>query len=105
VRVLSISEPSALYATHVRDALRREGMRATADLSADKIGAKVRLAETEKIPFMLVVGERDATAGVVSPRRHKGKPEGTCTVEDFVARARDEIAAKKRPDAPAPAQG
>ncbi len=100
VRVLSISEPSAEYAAQVRDALRREGVRATADLSADKIGAKVRLAETEKIPFMLVVGERDATAGVVSPRRHKGKPEGTCTVEEFLARVRAEVAAKKRPEAP-----
>jgi threonyl-tRNA synthetase len=100
VRVLSISEPSAEYATQVRDALRREGLRANADLSADKIGAKVRLAETEKIPFMLVVGERDATAQVVSPRRHKGKPEGTCTVEEFLARVRAEIAAKKRPETP-----
>ena len=101
VRVLSISEPSAEYASQVRDALRREGIRATADLSADKIGAKIRLAETEKMPYMLVVGERDATAGIVSPRRHKGKPEGTCTVEEFLARLRSEIAAKKRPEAPA----
>jgi threonyl-tRNA synthetase len=96
VRVLSISEPSAQYAAHVRDALRLAGLRAEADLGPDKIGAKVRLAETEKIPFMLIVGPRDAEAGVVSPRRHKGKPEAAVSIEDFAARVHAEVAAKKR---------
>ena len=98
VRVLSISEPSAQYATHVRDVLRREGLRAEADLGPDKVNAKVRNAEMEKIPFMLVVGPRDAEAGVVSPRRHKGKPEPALSVDEFVARVKAEVAAKKRPD-------
>jgi threonyl-tRNA synthetase len=96
VRVLSISEPSAPYATHVRDALRLEGIRAEADLGPDKVNAKVRNAEMEKIPFMLIVGPRDAEAQVVSPRRHKGKPEPAMAIPDFVARVKAEVAAKKR---------
>jgi len=99
VRVLSISEPSAQYAHHVRDSLRRDGVRAEVDDSPDKVGAKVRLAETEKIPWMLIVGERDATAGVVSPRRHKGKPEPAQPLEAFLARVRAEVEAKKRIEA------
>ena len=82
----------------------REGVRATADLGPDKVGAKVRLAETEKIPWMLVVGERDVEAKTVSPRRHKGRPEPAIPVEEFLARVRAEVAAKKREEAPSPAQ-
>jgi threonyl-tRNA synthetase len=103
-QVLSISEPSAQYAQHVRDLLRREGVRAEADLGPDKVGAKVRLAETEKIPWMLVVGERDVEAKVVSPRRHKGRPEPAIPIEEFLARVRTEVAAKKREDPPSPLQ-
>src|SRR5262245_29514820 len=102
-RVLSIAESSAQYASHVRDALRREGIRATADLGPDKVNAKVRNPELEKIPFMLVVGPRDAEGGTVSPRRHKGKPEAAASVDAFVARVKAEVAAKKRPPEDAPA--
>jgi threonyl-tRNA synthetase len=102
VRVLSISEASEQYARHVRDQLRLEGLRAEADLGPDKVGAKVRIAETEKIPFMLIVGERDVEAQVVSPRRHRGRPEAAVSVAEFVARVKAEVAAKKRLD-PEPA--
>src|SRR5688572_2875372 len=102
-RVLSISEPSAAYATHVRDALRLEGIRAEADLGPDKVNAKVRSAEVEKIPFMLIVGPRDAEAQVVSPRRHKGKPEAAMSIADFAARVNAEVAARKRPAESPPA--
>ncbi len=98
VRVLSISEASEPYAQHVRDQLRLEGLRAEADLGPDKVGAKVRLAETEKIPWMLIVGERDVEAQVVSPRRHKGRPGATLTVPEFVAKVRAEVLAKQRLD-------
>ena len=104
VRVLSISEASEEYARHVRNLLVQEGVRATADLGPDKVGAKVRLAETEKIPWMLIVGERDIEAQVVSPRRHKGRPEPAIKVEEFLGRVRAEVAAKKRVEAPSPLQ-
>jgi threonyl-tRNA synthetase len=104
VRVLSISEASEDYARHVMNLLVHEGVRATADLGPDKVGAKVRLAETEKIPWMLVVGERDVEAKTVSPRRHKGRPEPGISVEEFLERVRVEVAAKKREEAPSPAQ-
>jgi len=104
VRVLSISEASEDYARHVMNLLVHEGVRATADLGPDKVGAKVRLAETEKIPWMLVVGERDVESKTVSPRRHKGRPEAAIPVEEFLERVRAEVAAKKREEAPSPAQ-
>jgi threonyl-tRNA synthetase len=99
VRVLSVSEGVEPYATHVRSELERAGLRATADLSPDKVGAKVRLAEMEKIPWMLIVGDRDAEAQTVSPRHHKEKPEGGCPLPDFIARVQAEVASKGRPAA------
>ncbi len=96
VRVLSVSEVSAQYAQHVRDALRRAGLRVEADLGPDKVGAKIRLAETEKTPWMLIVGERDVEGQTVSPRRHKGKPEAAVSLEEFRRRAKEEVAARKR---------
>src|SRR5262245_54435784 len=102
-RVLSIAESSAQYATHVRDALRREGIRAEADLGPDKVNAKVRNAELEKIPFMLVVGPRDAEGGTVSPRRHKGKPEAAVPLDAFVGRGKAEVQPNSGPAEDAPA--
>jgi threonyl-tRNA synthetase len=75
VRVLTVSAGAAAYARGVAEALAAAGLRVRLDDGPDKIGAKIRAAETEKIPWMLVVGERDAKAGTVSPRRH-GKGAG-----------------------------
>jgi threonyl-tRNA synthetase len=47
---------------------------------------------------MLVVGERDVEAQTVSPRRHKGRPEAAQKIEEFLARVREEVAAKKKPE-------
>ena len=49
------------------------------------------------MPVVLVVGERDATAGTVSPRRHKGKPEEAISVEAFLARVEEDVRAKRLP--------
>ena len=67
-RVLSVSEKAEAYAHEVAARLRAEGLRVEADVSADKLGAKIRKAQLEKIPYMLVVGEKDMAARVVSPR-------------------------------------
>ena len=55
------------------DRLRAAGLRAETDLASDKLGAKVRRAQMEKIPTMLVVGEKDMAARVVSPRTREGQ--------------------------------
>ena len=71
-RVLSVSEKAEAYANEVVTRLRAEGLRVEADLAPDKLGAKIRRATLEKIPYMLVVGEKDMAARVVSPRTRGG---------------------------------
>ncbi len=72
-RVISVSEKAEAYAREVEGVLLAAGLRAEADVSPDKLNAKIRRAQMEKIPTMLVVGERDMAARVVSPRTREGK--------------------------------
>jgi threonyl-tRNA synthetase len=72
-RVITVSEKAETYGREVEGALLAAGLRADADISADKLNAKIRRAQLEKIPYMLVVGERDMAARVVSPRTREGK--------------------------------
>src|SRR4029079_10193650 len=84
-RVLSVSEKAEAYAVEVRATLAGAGLRAEADLSADKLGAKIRRAQMEKIPYMVVVGEKDMAARVVSPRTREGQQLPAAPLESFVA--------------------
>jgi threonyl-tRNA synthetase len=93
VRVLPISEKFLDYANSVRDALAKAGVRVEVDGEADPIGAKIRRARNERIPYMAVVGEREAEVGEVALRGRAGD-EGAITVVDFVARVVQEIAQK-----------
>jgi threonyl-tRNA synthetase len=70
VRVLSLSEKVESYAAEVASLLTEQGFRATADIRNEKLGLKVREAEIAKVPYMAVVGEREAAARSVSLRRH-----------------------------------
>jgi len=96
-RVLSVSEKAEPYATQVRDALKAAGLRAEADLSPEKLGAKIRKAQMEKIPYMVVVGEKDMTAGVVSPRTREGQQQPATPLRDFVQRLVSESAVPELP--------
>jgi threonyl-tRNA synthetase len=89
-RVLSVSEKSEDYAREVSARLRAEGVRVEADVSAEKLGAKIRRAQQEKIPYMLVVGEKDMAAGVVSPRTRDGKQLAALPVEALVTQLASE---------------
>ena len=91
-RVLSVSEKAADYANEVVERLRFEGLRAEADITADKLGAKVRRAQMEKIPYMVVVGEKDMAAHVVSPRTREGQQQPAEPLDDFVRRLAEESA-------------
>ena len=76
---------SAPYAEQVRDALLAAGLRATLDDRDEKVGRKIRDAEEQKVPAMLVVGEREAEAGEVSLRRHGRRNLGARPLETVVA--------------------
>jgi threonyl-tRNA synthetase len=85
-RVLSVSEKAAAYAEEVATQLRGAGLRAETDVTADKLGAKVRRAQLEKIPTMLVVGEKDMAARVVSPRMRDGQQLPATPLDEIVRR-------------------
>ena len=90
-RVLPISEKVAGYAGEVAAALRAVGVRAVVDSSQDKLGAKIRLAQVEKVPYMLVVGGKEAESRQVSVRSRKAGDEGVQPLETFVERIKTEI--------------
>jgi threonyl-tRNA synthetase len=89
---LPISDRHNDAAGSVVDALRDAGLRAELDDRTESIGRKIRDAELRKIPYMLVVGEREAEEGAVAVRRHGEGDQGSVPVGDFVERLRDEAA-------------
>jgi threonyl-tRNA synthetase len=93
-RLLTISEKSVEYAKQVEAKLRSAGFRLDTDYRAEKIGAKIREAQLEKLPYMVVVGERDAAAGTVSLRCRVEGERGQMTVEQLVERLKVEIEGK-----------
>jgi threonyl-tRNA synthetase len=91
-KVLSISEKTAGYARDVHERLLAEELRVELDVRDDKIGAKIRDAQLEKIPYMLVVGAKEAEAGAVAVRSREKGDEGPVPLEEFVARIKSEAA-------------
>lgn len=94
-RVLPVSEKVADYAHEVAAALCGAGVRARVDVSQDKLGAKIRLAQVEKVPYMLVVGGKEAGSRQVSVRSRSAGDEGTMPLENFVERIKKEISERQ----------
>src|SRR5437867_1249895 len=94
--VLPISDRHLAYGASVRDRLRASGLRAVLDERQEKIQFKIREAQLQKVPYMLVVGDREVTEGTVSIRTRSGGVQGASTIDAFTAAARDEIANKGR---------
>ena len=86
VRVLPITTGQREYARGIEARLRELDIRVTVDDDNEKLGAKIRRAQLEKVPFMLVVGGRDAEAGVVSVRSREAGDQGAMTLEAFIER-------------------
>ena len=99
--VLPIADRHAEQGRRVVSALTAAGIRAELDERQEKIGYKIREAQLQKVPYMLVVGDREAAEGTVSVRSRAGGDLGARSVEAFIEAARDEIAARSRtaPDA------
>ena len=91
VRVLPISEKYNDYADSVRAELKKAGILATADSRSEKIGYKIREARLERIPYMLVVGAKEAEEGLVSVRSRYLGDEGAKALPEFIAALREEI--------------
>lgn len=94
VKVLPISDKYMDYADKVLADLNAEGIRAEIDTRAEKIGYKIREAQMQKIPYMLVVGAKEEEEGVVSVRSRFEGDEGQKSLADFVAAVKEEVKAK-----------
>jgi threonyl-tRNA synthetase len=90
-RVIPITDNQNEYAEKVVAQLREQGMRVMADVSAQRMNAKIRDAQLMKVPYMLVVGENEAKAGQVSLRVRDGSRADNIPVAEFIARAKDRI--------------
>ena len=94
--VLPIADRHLAYAASVRDRLAAAGLFVELDERQEKIGYKIREAQLQKVPYMLVVGDREAEQGAVSVRTRAGGDQGAQPVEAFIAAVMDEIARKGR---------
>jgi threonyl-tRNA synthetase len=92
--VLPIADRHLPYAASVRDQLRGAGLRADLDERQEKIGYKIREAQLQKVPYMLVIGDRESTEGTVSVRTRAGGDQGASPVDAFIAQAQREVTAK-----------
>ncbi len=90
-KVLTITDRANEYAKKVEAELDRQGVRVECDLRNEKIGKKIREATLEKIPFLLVAGDKEAESGTVAVRTRKGGDEGAMPVAEFSAKILEEI--------------
>ena len=96
VRVLPISERLADKAAEVNKALQAAGIRSQWDERNEKIGYKIREAQMQKVPYMLVIGDREAESGTVAVRSRKEGDLGAMPLEDFIAKITEEINTRAR---------
>ena len=87
VRVLPITDKQSDFVNEIMTALRKAGIRVDADWKSDKLGAKIRRAQTEKVPYMLIVGAKEADAGLVSVRSRSDGDIGQMPLDEFVSKA------------------
>jgi threonyl-tRNA synthetase len=92
LRVIPITDNQNEYAEGIVSQLREQGLRASADLSGQRMNAKIRDAQVMKVPYMLVVGENEMKAGQVSLRVRDGSQQNNIPLAEFIARAKDRIA-------------
>ena len=94
VKVMTITEAQKDYAASLAERLRREGLRVEVDLRNEKIGHKIRESEKEKIPYMLVIGDKEVAGGNLSLRKRHHGDMGQMEVAEFLELAANEIAGK-----------
>lgn len=93
-KILPVTSFQNDYAEHVRDELAKHDLRVEADLRSEKLGFKIREAQLEKVPYMLVVGKREEESNAVAVRLRSGEDLGATPLESFIERAKSEIGQK-----------
>ncbi|MBO7156235.1 MAG: threonine--tRNA ligase [Clostridia bacterium] len=94
VRVMSLTDRTEADAIEIAEKLRKAGIRAEYDVRSEKIGYKIRAAQLDKIPYMLIIGDKEKEAGVVAVRSRKDGDLGTMSYGDFLAKVLTEDAEK-----------
>ena len=87
-RIIPIADRHIEYAKQVEDQLREAGLRVSTDSSSSRMNAKIRDAQLMKIPYMLIIGDREVEDGQIALRMRSGARPGAMSVEDFVTLAR-----------------
>jgi threonyl-tRNA synthetase len=92
--VVPIADRHVEYANSVASKLRQAGLRVDIDARNERMNAKIRDAQLQKIPYMLVVGDREAEANAAAVRLRSGENLGAVALDEVIARMKDEVAAK-----------
>ncbi len=96
VAIIPVAESAFEYAKSLEKRLRGEGLRVTVDLSDDRLNAKIRNAQKMKTPYMLIIGEKEASADVVSVRYRNGKQVNGIPTSDFISEIKGVIERKEQ---------
>lgn len=91
VKLLPIADRHLDYLNAIKDRLEKLGIRCEIDERSEKIGFKIRSAQLEKVPYMLVAGDKDIENSTVSVRSRKGGEQGACSVDEFIEKIEKEI--------------
>ena len=96
VKVIPVSEKSMEYATGVYEKLRAAGIRTELDHKDEKVGYKIRQAQLEKVPFMLVLGEKEAAEGAITVRSRDKGDMGSAQLDEFIADVKKMVESRER---------
>ncbi|MGI9287815.1 MAG: threonine--tRNA ligase [Pseudomonadales bacterium] len=96
VAILNITDKQAEYAQKVEEMLKNKGFRAESDLRNEKIGFKIREHTIQKVPYLLVVGDKETTTQTVAVRTRQGEDLGTLSLEDFTEHLAQDVARRGR---------
>ena len=94
VKVLPVTDRAAEYADQVAAQLDQQGFRVEVDHTSNKLGYKIRAAQGEKVPYMLIVGDKDVENATVSPRHRAEGDLGAMSLADFAAKLHEEVDSK-----------
>jgi threonyl-tRNA synthetase len=103
IRIVPISDKVIEHARALLSRLKAENLRATLDEHSDKLGAKIRRAELDKVPYTLVIGQKEAEANSVSVRSRARGDEGVMTADAYIAKVKGEVASRALPEKKKPA--
>lgn len=94
VKFLPVADRHLDYVNKIKEQFENAGIRCEVDDRSEKVGFKIRNAQLEKVPYMIIAGDKDIENGTISIRSRKNGDEGACTVEEFIKRAKEEVANK-----------